>query len=320
MPERAILRPEFQQPAYQRVPALDEPGVGQADIQLRQRHDHLRDGLAALRIVGDKAAVFFLLLRQNSQSPLHRVRHILPVAVFGQCLQRHGRDVRLRVSPRERPSAAGKLRVQNIVHIPVPRGLRGSGGVFRDVIRPAVQRQQCENGAVDPLKYRLIKVRQRNQQVESANVRGILPQRRPRQNHTGILRVLFRVEHAAVFRRVGSHVFAINFKIFLRYRNAGARQPEYGPLAPHGAVGWLRDLLHQPLGSLCQFLVRYRTLPRGRQGFHRRGRFGSLRLRLVCGAAADRQRQDKRQQKGDPFLTHNLCSYSLGSPVSPTAI
>ncbi len=136
----------------------------------------------------------------------------------------------------------------------------------------------------------------------------------------GNTRVLFRVEHAAVFRRVGSHVFTIklqNIPSVPQRRSAPAR---IRPTRPHGAVGWLRDLLHQPLGSLCRSSSVTVLCPAA----VRVSTAAVVSAVSVCGLSAAQPQTDSAMisasKKGDPFLIHNLCSYSLGSPVSPTAI
>ena len=126
--------------------------------------------------------------------------------------------------------------------VKLPRRLRFRLRRFRDLITAAVQRQQRKDHAVDALPHRFVEVSQRQQQVESGSIGGVLPNSRKRKDHAGILRVFLPTQNAIDGYNVILDVFVIGVKVFLRCLEAGSCQSKHEPVSANRSARWLRYL------------------------------------------------------------------------------
>ena len=265
MHERAVFLREAQKRVFDGNSVLREALVIQRNAELRQRHDHLRDRFAVAGPPRDIPAVRLLQGGKDCKTALHGCRHVRLVAVFGKRLQRHCRNIHVRLPTGQCPAAVRQRPRKQLVHIHLPRRLHGGVRILRNFIVPAVQRQQREDRAVDALPGDLFKVGKRFEKVKSGHISGIFPDSRQRQHRARIFGVFPVTQHTVLLPDCRFYIFVIGVKVFLRNLHTGTRQPENQPVSANRTCPRLGDLRLQIASRFFKLCFRFAAGGQGEQ-------------------------------------------------------
>ena len=323
----ALLHIEGQQGVHSGLAVLDKAGVGIGiDAPRGGGHDHLRDALGVDAAPGGIAAVILLDRGQLGKSALGSSCHLRLILIIDQRLQRHSRDIGIRLSAAQRPAAAGQLLAEDIVNTLLADGGVGGGIVVR------IQRNQREDGAVDPLlgdplhSLRAVGL----DEIPVSHAGGIFADGGQRHDQAGILSGLHLMQRAVQIdgSRLlidGLHNAAIVILEILAVQRivAAAGQIQNRPFTGAGAKGGRGNGLGQLVHGVVQHLAD--ILRCGRRGIAGVGIAG-IRVAGVGGAGiggtGSLQRGKSRihltLRSGQVF--HNGKSRSLGLSIGAEGI
>lgn len=122
-----------------------------AECQLAKRHHHLGNALGILTSIGVKAPIQPLQSTQAGKPPVHGGTHRCLFSIPRQRLKGHGGGIRLGAVPAGQvPAAVRQLAGKNGIHIHLPGGLGGGGGIPGDLILPASSASSAKAAPLTP--------------------------------------------------------------------------------------------------------------------------------------------------------------------------
>ena len=284
--EAAVRLPDREKIFRQGMTVFHKAAVSKVNSKLTERDHDLRNGLYVGRSPRCKAALAVLHFGKVGQSLVRCGFDRFLILIFCKRLQCHCGNVHVGIAGAgETPAAVLHLILDDLIDVKLARGLCLCGGVLRNVVIAGIQRDQCPNGAVQPLPDGLFKIAQRGQKVVSRDLGRVAPDGSQRENDAGILGVFSFMQHAGAVLDVLLNARIVIFVVICGNSVTRTGKTDNCPFAADGADLRGFDSGHHIGGAALYFILDARCRQRGnsqrqkdREGQNPCNSFGSSHL------------------------------------------